>query len=283
MPSYLLLRAIRAAVIYGLFSAALQSASAQVERSLALNATVLTAIAPTYNGAGGTSSFIRLYNLDPALKGDFIITVVGSPSGNTYGTATISVPAMASPQYSLTAILSAASAGALTGGDDNYTLYVRNPNASAAYQHVVFNGGNGFFENVTTCVFFQGAVYKGIPQTLANVHTTQLASYPSRILVHNQANTAVTYRASIYDAATGTLIGKVDLAMGPNITTTFPESYFEQQLKWTPTAGQLHVNMIFEQVNAVPADAFYASIGQIIFNSQLNASINMTTLCRVQR
>ncbi len=262
--------------------AATQAASAEVEKPSALNATALTAIAPTYNGTGGTTSFIRLFNLDPAVKGDFAITVIGSPSGNTYGSTTISVPAMASPQYALSAILTAAGAGALTGGDDSYTLYVRNPNPSAAYQHVIFNSNNGFFENVTACVFFQGAVYKGLPQTLANVHTTQLANYPSRVQVHNQADTAVTYRASIYDAASGTLIGKVDLPMGANTTTTFPESYFEQQLKWTPTSSQLHVNMVFEQVNANPQDAFYATIGQVIFNSTLNASISMTTLCRVQ-
>ena len=282
MPE-LSLRLLWRAVLVGAAIAVTQAASAQVERPSAVNATALTAIAPTYNGTGGTTSFIRFFNLDPAVKGDFTITVVGSPSGNTYGTGTISVPAMASPQYPLSTILSAANAGALTGGDDNYTLYVHNPNGSAAYQHVIFNGANFFFENMTTCVFFPGALYKGMPQTLANVHTTQLANYPSRILVHNQANTAVTYRASVYDAVDGTLIGKVDLPMGPNTTTTFPESYFEQQLKWTPTSSQLHVNMIFEQVNATPADAFYASVTQVIFNSPLNASINMTTLCRVQR
>ena len=282
MPEFSL-RLLSCVVLAGAVMAVTPAASAQVERPNALNATALTAIAPTYNGTGGTTSFIRLFNLDPALKGDFTITVVGSPSGNTYGTATIGVPTMASPQYSLSAILSAAGAGALTGGDDNYTLYVRNPNASAAYQHVIFNGNNFFFENMTACVFFPGALYKGMPQTLSNVHTTRLSSYPSNILLHNQANTAVTYRASVYDSVDGTLIGKVDLAMGPNTTTTFPASYFEQQLKWTPTASQLHVNMLFEQVNAVPADAFYASVTQVIFNAQLNASINMTTLCRVQR
>ena len=246
----------------------------------AINATALTAIAPTYNGEAGNLTFVRFYNMDPSAKEDFSVTVVGSPSGRTYGTTTYTVPANASPQFSLSAIVAQANAGPLTAGDDNYTLYVRNANQAAAYQHVLYNSINNFFENVTACIYFQGAVYKGIPQTLANVHTTTLAGFPSRILIHNAFSAAVTYRVSLYDAANGTLLGKVDLPLGANTSKTYPESFFEDQLKWTPSATQLHVNMMFEQVGS-NAD-FYANISHVIFNSALNASINMSTLCRVQ-
>lgn len=108
-------------------SATETQSSAARERSSAINGTLYSVIAPTYNGA--TQSFIRLFN-GAQQASVFSVTVVGSPSGNTYGTANISVPRSASQQLSLGQILSLAGAGALTGGDTSYALYVQNPDTS---------------------------------------------------------------------------------------------------------------------------------------------------------
>ena len=269
----------RCAIAIGAMVLAAPGFSAETPQ--ALNGTVYTTVAPTHYNDNSNLSFVRLSNLGAAAQ-DFAVTVLGSPSGRTYGSATIHVAAHASPQYPITQIVSLAGAAALNGGDDNYSLYIRNSDASAAYQHVLYNGNNGFFENLTTCVFFPGAVYKGLPQTLVNVHTTRLTAYPSQIVLHNAYNATVTYRATLYDATAGTLIGYVDLPMTANTSTTFTEASFEQRLGWTPSANQLHVNFIFTMLGGNPDD-FFGTVSHVIFNSVLSASINMSTLCRVQR
>src|SRR3954470_21276941 len=93
----------------------------------ALNGTLYTAIAPTHYNDNSNLSFVRFANLD-AVAQDFIVTVLGSPSGQTYGTTTIHVPAHASPQYAITQIVPMTGAGALVGVDTSYSLYIRNSN-----------------------------------------------------------------------------------------------------------------------------------------------------------
>jgi hypothetical protein len=252
------------------------------ERQSALNGTLYTTVAPTFYNDNSNLSFIRFANLDASAASDFTVTVLGSPSGNTYGSTTIHVPAHASPQYPITQLVSMAGAATFNGGDTNYSFYIRNASLSAAYQHVLYNGNNGFFENLSTCVFFPGAVYKGLPQSLINVHTTRLSAYPSNIVIHNMFNAAVTYRATIYDAATGTQIGSVDVPLRANESQTISEATFEQRMNWTPAENQLHVNFIFSMIGG-NVDDFFGTVSHVIFNSVLQASINMSTLCRVQR
>ena len=77
--------------------AAAAKTAAAVEKPQAVNGALYAVIAPTYNGTGGTSSYIRLFN-GGAATATFSVTMVGSPSGSNYGTANIQVPTRASPQ-----------------------------------------------------------------------------------------------------------------------------------------------------------------------------------------
>src|SRR5688572_12656074 len=70
------------------------------ERAAAINGEDYAIIAPTYNGSDGNISYIRLVNLSD-VQANYAITVIGSPSGRTYGTGTIAVPGRSSPQYAL--------------------------------------------------------------------------------------------------------------------------------------------------------------------------------------
>src|SRR5262249_36103662 len=119
-----------------------------IEKPSALNGQLYAVIAPIYTGA--TSSFIRLFNGMNA-SSTFSISVVGSPSGRVMGTTTYSVPSNASPQYPIADIISKAGAGSLTNGDTSYALYLQDPDSTAGYQHVTFNGNNSFFENNSIC------------------------------------------------------------------------------------------------------------------------------------
>ncbi|MEQ9565812.1 MAG: hypothetical protein RLN85_08380, partial [Pseudomonadales bacterium] len=86
------------------------------EGAAALNGSLYAVIAPIFDGVSGTLSFVRLIN-GGAATSTFSVTVVGSPSGTAYGTANISVPTRASPQFSLPDIIAQAGVSGLSGGD----------------------------------------------------------------------------------------------------------------------------------------------------------------------
>jgi hypothetical protein len=249
------------------------------ESPSALNGVLYAVISNTYAGAGGSLSYIRLFNA-AATKNKFNITVVGSPSGRTYGTTDIEVNPLASPQYSLTQILTLAGVGGLNDGDTNYSLYLQNPEHLTGYQHIVFNSNTRFFENISACssLLSQHQIPESLSLGLPNVHTSRLADYPSQVLIHNYWDLPIIYRVSVIDAVTGGVIGTVDIATAANASYTFPFSFFEERLGWVPTASQFHANLIFKQVG----DGFPpVNVGQSIRNQALGADINMGLVCSV--
>lgn len=202
---------------------------AKAESQAALNGALYTVISHMYAGEGGSLSYVRLVN-SADTKNKFSISVVGSPSGRTYGTTDIEVNPSASPQYSLTQILSLAGAGNLTGGDTGYSLYLQNPEHLTGYQHVVFNGVTRSFENASACssLLIQHQIPEALSVTLPNVHTSRLAEYPSQVLIHNYWDLPVTYRVTVADAVTGNVIGAVDIATAANSSYSFPFSFSRQ-------------------------------------------------------
>jgi hypothetical protein len=255
---------------------------AAAEKPAAINGTLYAVIAPTYTGSGGTLSYLRLFNGASAAS-NFSITVVGSPSGRTYGTANIQVPRSGSPQYSLTQVLQNANAAALNGGDTSYALYVQNPDTAAGYQHVIYNDKNGFFENVSLCNSLLNQAVASVSSTavLTNVHTSRLPTYPVQIELHNYWNAAVTYRVTLIDSQTGTVVGTpVNVQTAPNASYSMPMSFFETNAGWSPGADQYHVNLfVTDPAGGQP----YNMLGQTILNSQLAANISMSMACAVNK
>jgi hypothetical protein len=250
------------------------------EKSSALNGTLYSVIAPTYDGTGtGTLSFIRLFN-GAQQTSTFSVTVVGSPSGRTYGSANIAVPRSASLQEDLGRILARASAGPLTGGDTGYALYVQNADTASGWQHVTYNDGNKFFENHSVCgtLLNQQIASISSTQVLINVHTSRLSAYPSRIQIHNYWNAAVTYRVTIIDAVTGAVINAFNVATAANASYDIPMSQVESQINFVPTAAQNHVNVFVTDPSGAPP---YEVLGHTIMNSALGASLNLSTACAV--
>jgi hypothetical protein len=252
------------------------------ERPASLNGTLYAVVAPTYNGAGGTLSYLRLFNGANA-PSNFSITVVGSPSGTTYGTANIQVGRSASPQYTLTQILQNANAAALNGGDTSYALYIQNPDAATGYQHVTYNSNNGFFENVSVCgsLLNQSVGTISSSAVLTNVHTSRIAGYPAQIEIHNYWNAPVTYRVTLIDSTTGAVVGTpVNVQTAPNASYSMPFTFFEQQSGWAPSASQFHANIVVTDPAGGPP---YNVLGQSIVNSVLSANVNMSTACSVNK
>ncbi len=258
-------------------------AVAAVEHQANLDATAgqYAIVAPTFTGSNGTTSYLRLVNNGGEATGVFVATtytikVVGSPSGVVYGTATFTVPANASVQYSISEILTGAGVAGLTGGDTAYSLYIQDPDKGTGFMHVIYNGANGFFENLSACQNYVAADSKR--KFLFNMHTSVLASYPTTIYMHNYSPTAVTYMVTVSDARTGTSIGSVNVQAAGNETVSKPMSYFEQQLGWTPNANQQHANLSFQAVGLTVAPIL---VEGVIFNQLLSASINMSAICSI--
>jgi len=254
-------------------------AATEKEKPAVVNGTAHAVIAPVYDGSNGTTSFIRLFN-GGSVAATFSVIVIGSPSGNTYGTGNIIVPVRASPQLSITQIRTATNAAVLAGGDTTYSIYLQSQEPTAGYQHVTYNGDNFFFENSSVCktLLNQSVASVANSVVLTNVHTSRLSGYPSQIELHNFWNAAVTYRVTVIDNNTGAVIGQVNVQTAANASYAMPFSFFEEQIPWQPTADQRHANIVVTDISgAVPN----VVVGQSIINQGLNATINMSTACAV--
>ncbi len=252
--------------------------AATIEKPQAVNGTLYAVVAPTYNGTGGTTSYLRLFN-GGAAAATFSITVVGSPSAFTYGVATFSVPSGASPQYSLQEILTAANAAALN--DTSFSLYIQSAEPSAGYQHVTFNTTNLFFENSSSCAYALNHTIKSLvdSQVLMNVHTTLFPTYPAQVEIHNTWNASVNYKVTVREAKTGVVKGQVPVTITANTTYIKPMSFFQDAVGWTPGSGEFHANLV---VTNAAGGAPAVMLGQSIVNQTVsNALVNMSAACAV--
>lgn len=260
------------------------SVPAAVETSQAVNGSLWTVVAPTYSGT--TSSYLRLFNGGSATA-TFTVQVVGSPSGTSYGTATIQVPTRASPQYgmrtagSAQGILDLAGAAQLSGGDTSYSFYIQSTESTAGYQHVTFNSANLFFENTSSCSYaLNHTIHSVVNSTvIPNIHTSLLPTYPSQVEIHNYWNAPVTFRIDVVESATGVLKGNFNETIGANTTLIQPMSYFQNKVGWTPVGGELHATLIVTDPSGVKPTV---TVGQSIVNQSVsNALVNMSTYCAV--
>lgn len=255
-----------------------------------LNGTLYAVIAPVYDGSSGSSSFLRLYGGVTA-PSTFTIKVVGTGNGATLGTAVITVPKMASPQFSFGTILSLAHA--TTAADHGYALYIQNPDRTAGYQHVSFNGVSKLFENLSACATpLNEAVTAYYPSlVVTNVHTDQLAAdYPAQIDIHNYWNAPVTYGVHVYDAGTadattgairagaGSPMGSTSYTVGANASVSLSFTKIQQDVRWTTNSSQLHANIIVSEIFDQPPTE---TLGVTIVNNVLGGLINMANACAV--
>lgn len=231
-------------------------------------------IAPTFSGTD--LSFVRFANSNVVAR-SITVKVVGSPGGTLYGTAEYSIPANASPQYSVSDIVTKANAGALKTGDTSYALYL-SQEAGMMFQHVVWSSATGFFENMTSCTVPNASVNSSaLTRQALNVHTSILTDYPAYISIHNAYTSSQNYVATLYDAATGTRLGAASLQVPANATVTQPMSYFQTQAGFTPSANQFHVNMYFSTSDVATLGSFYGVVTHYILNKGRYS--NMSTWC----
>lgn len=246
----------------------------------ALDGRTYTVVAPIFLGRAeedfGNLSFLRFPNGSDQTAAT-TVSIVGTPTGRLYGNITVTVPSLASPQFSINQILSTAGITGFLPGDSDYSLYLRNPTPFTGVQHVIFNGTTRFFENASVCTFDPETDYSAINQSLINVHTTALPAFPSIVFLHHYGATAATYRASVIEARQGTVKGQFTFRMEANESYSIPMQWYQDNVNWVPTANELHANIVFENLSG----PYQAITGQAIFNQQLGALINMSQVCGI--
>ena len=250
------------------------------ERAQAVNGSLYSVVAPLYIGTGGFYSYLRLFN-GGSSTATFSVTVVGSPTGTNYGTATFQIPSRASIQYSMSQVLVGANA-TIRSPDTNFSFYIQSTEPLAGYQHVTHSPSASFFQNASVCKYtIQDAISAVAPSAiLTHIHTSQLASqgYPSAIELHNFANAAVTYRFTVIESTSGAIVGEMNFATRANASYTIPWEDIERQIRWTPESGQIYANMVVSDTSgATPA----VLLGQTVINDRLGATLNVTTMCAV--
>ncbi len=263
----------------GTIEALSATANGSVERPSVVDGTQHTVVAPILRGEANNYSFIRLGN-GGLLPTTFNVTVVGSPSGESYGTAEYEVAPWASPQYSIADILDEIGVSELRAEDNQISLYLKSPHQGnlPVFQHVVWNSMTGFFENASRCTFREDVDYSQVNRALINVHTSRIGNYPATVFLHNYADFEVTYRGNVFDARDGTLLGAVNFNMMANETRAVDFADIENEIDFVPESDQYHANIIFQEVDA---DDFYLLALQGIRNIQLEAFTNMSVACVV--
>lgn len=248
---------------------------------------------PTFPTSSANLSFIRLGNdnKDPSV---FHVTAVGAPSGEFYGEGDITVPGYATPQYDIGNFLSRIDAMPLANGDTSYTFYLNNDNPNTYFQTVIYNNGNGFFEDTTLCA--PGASMQGA-KNVANIHTSKLAGnqYPSTVYIHNLLYVDAEYRVTVRDSGTGNQIGVVaSVPVKANSTTAYPFSYFESRVNIPNNV--VHATLQFQPTAAFAAvldptgnppnpdpDDIGAIFGNTVYSAPFNAFLNLSNKCRINR
>lgn len=259
----------------------------------ALDGAFYAQVFPTFPTTSANTTFIRLGN-DNNAASVFHVTAVGAPSGELYGTGDITVPAHATPQYDMSGFLTLVSALPLANGDTSYSFYLNNDDPNTYFQTVIYNGGNGFFEDTTICS--PGASMQG-SKNVANIHTSKLAnnSYPSTIYIHNLLNVDADYRVTVRDSGTGAVLGTVaSVPVKANSTTTYPFSYFESRVTIPNTV--VHATLEFKPTTAFAAildptgtppnpdpDDIGAIFGNTVFSATYSAFLNLSNKCRINR
>jgi len=259
------------------------SSAPEVERPAAIaNGSSYGIIAPLYLFSDPLT-LIRLFNGGTA-SATFNISIVGTPSGTSYGVASIVVPAGAALQRSISNILTAASVANTIPGDTTYSFYIQSAGPATGYQHIIFSNSSGFLENVSVCKAPFNQVFAAVANArgVASVHTSVLASneYPSQIELHNYASTSVTYRLTVYEALTGVSKGAVNFTAEANSTYLIPfVGGLQAPLGWSPATPEIHANVVVTNPSGAAPEVV---LGHMIVNTrQTNTVLNMTLFCAV--
>ena len=231
-------------------------------------------------GLANNISYIRFPNLNASKTTVASVRIIGNATGRDYGTAIVNSPPRSSPQLSLQDLLALANGGAYDAADTRITLYLQSSDFLTGVQHVYFNVGTGFFENMSVCAFEDGLNYVPMTSILANVHSSVLsATYPSTVEVHNRKAAATTVRLRIHNGRTGASLGIFEFNAAANSSYTFSAAQIEMAIAYTPGPTDYHLNVIVDGDPSTPSGLVLShSVQNLRFSG---AALNLTTVCGI--
>ncbi len=259
----------------------------------ALDGAFYAQVFPTFPTTSTNVTFVRLGNTNDT-PSVFHVTALGSVTGELYGEGDITVPGHASLQYDVGSLINLNGALPLDGTNTSYSFYLNSADPNTFFQNVIYGGNSGFFEDTTICPV--GGNMQG-DKNVNNVHTSKLAgnAYPSTIYIHNLLYVDAEYRATVRDAATGAILGTVaSIPVKANSTAALPFSFFESKVAIPDNV--VHANIDFKPTTAFAAildptgtppnpdpDDIGAIFGNMVYNVQRDAFLNLSNKCRINR
>ena len=254
--------------------------SGGAERSAAVIPGNYTVIPNTTPGLLGNYSYIRFPNFNSAITTTTTVRMVGDATGIDYGTASVDSPPYSSPQLNITEIYESIGGIAFDPADTSITLYLQNNQLLTGVQHVYYNTGSDFFENMSACSYPDGVSYLPMTSGVVNIHTTTLQSrFPSVVKVHNKNATATPIRLRIHDGPTGNLLGIMQFSAAPNSTYAFGSAQLQAAVGYIPTGADYHINIFFDGDPAIPPNAI---ITHTVTNVRVSSAVlNLTTICNI--
>jgi hypothetical protein len=222
-------------------------------------------ITPIYSSKStGPQSYLRIVNLTDQ-PGTITLDVVDD-KGAKLGAFTKVIAANTAPQIGMTEIEAALS----TKPTATTVTIAVTANFAGQIQNAIYNPVGGALTNLSAC----GYGTASDSDNLTNVHTTLLKdTYPSSITI---ASTGAAGAAvlQVYEAASGTKLGdwtSPSVPAGGAITVL--ESQIEQDLQWTPAAGQFHLNVKL-------GTGFSGTLSHLVDNLISGVLTDMTARCR---
>ncbi|MGE4064137.1 MAG: hypothetical protein AB7E79_12290 [Rhodospirillaceae bacterium] len=206
-------------------------------------------VAPIFSGIGGSTSYVRIFNPGSATE---IATLLirSDSSGKLLGQVTVSVPAKASPQWSISDLLRSARLDRDALGKFSLRM-VRTTNL-LAFQHVIYDSQNNFLQNATICAPIDDAALNTLGSYLLNLYVPTSAEFRSHVVLQNPAAAPVTTRLRFFDAENGADLGAsaaIVIAPGETRLVSLPSLAEPMDLKLAET--RLHINLRAE-VSGVP-------------------------------
>ena len=214
--------------------------------------TAAITVAPvSFSGTSSLTSFLRLVN--PTATAGTARVDVRDDQGVLLGTYIRPVAANSAPQIPFSVIEADAGVVLPARAGAFAQLEIKADFAGFA-QHVIYDSANGVFANLSQCrsTATNASTVTGSAGFVANAHTSNIATHPSRITLSNGDVAPVTAVLEVRDSATGAVIGTwTSPAIPASGEIVVPVSQVQQGLGLVPTADQSHVTLTLQGASRI--------------------------------
>lgn len=263
---------------FALFALALSSGLARAEEQPRAGAQGPSAITSVYAG----QSSITFANAT-VTEGTVSVDVYGVSDQAILGSFQVHLPPMGSktirPEQALQSF-------ARLNWDQLIVLYVSSPTAGLSWQHLRRDAISRNLVNRTVCKSRDAgeggravAWHAGVTHMFTGSHTDP---YASLLSLHNAADRPASYEVRLYDAATGEVLGRTDVALEARGSLLQSASWFQSMSGlYFPRPSQTHVNISF-----IPTGETQDTDSLILEHTKVDVAegetINFSTPCPIQ-